>query len=494
MTSKIGDIIQSGESIPDDVTALRDNDGDDWYRAPRADYPWGQTPGRGGYTALGLAQWYPLAVTAVREPEPDPSSEPGRTDCYMMATNAIHKLGDISRDVPSLAIIYGEEGDDLIGEWVTGIGYVNVRFPKATTRELTAEERAEYNGKLIDTAGAVRPIVISEPEPQQVDTSTLLDLVRQYGDKREHALEMLQLADREELARKFAQEADALFDRIAALLPQQPVQARSGHELLWQHGCEQVRIDINQPGPFGCGTLGCTGPWRPLLVGGDPRPDRPAIVQAWKVALAERDEARAEAADYAERLKAVNRSWTETARQRDEYRAEVERLRVEHRNGDGCSHFDRLLSVLDAENLRQALAEIERLKAAQPDPLVLSLPEVPRKDVTLVGAGGARFVPVGGASWQAKVEGGRSFGLGELIDLAGPLTVEMAPPREPRTWPKLDGAPDDLKAVKGASGLVYPRDPSGLDIFGPSRMSLSTLQRTDGPLTEVFDDEPGGTA
>lgn len=96
--------------------------------------------------------------------EPDPSSEPVGADRYMMATQAVHKLGDISRDEPSLAIIYGEDGDDLIGEWVTGVGYVNVRFPKATTRELTAEERSEYNGKLIDTAGAVQPIVISEPE------------------------------------------------------------------------------------------------------------------------------------------------------------------------------------------------------------------------------------------------------------------------------------------------------------------------------------------
>jgi len=70
-------------------------------------------------------------------------------DRYLMATTATHVLGDISRDEPHLALIYGEDGDDWIGEWVTGIGYINVRFPKATTRELTAEEVALYDGRVV---------------------------------------------------------------------------------------------------------------------------------------------------------------------------------------------------------------------------------------------------------------------------------------------------------------------------------------------------------
>lgn len=75
------------------------------------------------------------------------------TGRYMMATKAIHKLGDISRDLPDLAWITGEEGDDYIGVWVEGLGYFNVRFPKSTTRELTAEERERYDGAELELNG-----------------------------------------------------------------------------------------------------------------------------------------------------------------------------------------------------------------------------------------------------------------------------------------------------------------------------------------------------
>jgi hypothetical protein len=71
----------------------------------------------------------------------------------MMATTAIHKLGDISRDEPDLAYITGEDGDDWIGNWVTGYGYIHVRFPKSSTRELTAAERGLYDEKTLTLAG-----------------------------------------------------------------------------------------------------------------------------------------------------------------------------------------------------------------------------------------------------------------------------------------------------------------------------------------------------
>lgn len=90
---------------------------------------------------------------------------PGRVaavaDRYMMATAAMHPVGDISRDQPSLAIIYGEEREDWIGEWATGIGFINVHFPKATTRELTDDEKAYYGSRFIEVAGRVRPIDIA---------------------------------------------------------------------------------------------------------------------------------------------------------------------------------------------------------------------------------------------------------------------------------------------------------------------------------------------
>lgn len=75
------------------------------------------------------------------------------TDRYMMATTAHHDLGDVSRDRPDLAVIYGETETDWIGQWAAGFGLVNVRFPKATTRGLTEAEKAHYRTKVLVTSG-----------------------------------------------------------------------------------------------------------------------------------------------------------------------------------------------------------------------------------------------------------------------------------------------------------------------------------------------------
>lgn len=64
---------------------------------------------------------------------------------YMMATKATHKLGDISSDEPDLCFIGEETDEHYIGNWVTGFGFINVHFPKATTRELTSEEVKHFN-------------------------------------------------------------------------------------------------------------------------------------------------------------------------------------------------------------------------------------------------------------------------------------------------------------------------------------------------------------
>jgi hypothetical protein len=64
----------------------------------------------------------------------------------MMATEAFDKLGNISRDNPDVCVIFEEDEGNYYGNWVTGFGFTNVRFPKATTRELTAEEKDRYDG------------------------------------------------------------------------------------------------------------------------------------------------------------------------------------------------------------------------------------------------------------------------------------------------------------------------------------------------------------
>lgn len=72
---------------------------------------------------------------------------------YMMATKAIHQLGDISSDEPDLCYIEAEDGENYIGRWATGFGFVGVRFPKSTTRELTEEEREMYQKRRIVMSG-----------------------------------------------------------------------------------------------------------------------------------------------------------------------------------------------------------------------------------------------------------------------------------------------------------------------------------------------------
>lgn len=79
---------------------------------------------------------------------------------HMMATVAIHALGDISRTKPDIALIQDEDNDCWVGEWVSGLGFINVLFPKATTHELTEEQREYYRACRVYRNGILIPIVI----------------------------------------------------------------------------------------------------------------------------------------------------------------------------------------------------------------------------------------------------------------------------------------------------------------------------------------------
>jgi hypothetical protein len=68
---------------------------------------------------------------------------------FAIATKAIHMLGDISRDEPDLCRIYDADEDNYYGMWETGFGFVDVQFPKETTRQLTKEEVEHYTGTSI---------------------------------------------------------------------------------------------------------------------------------------------------------------------------------------------------------------------------------------------------------------------------------------------------------------------------------------------------------
>jgi hypothetical protein len=84
---------------------------------------------------------------------------------YMMATTAIHMLGDISSDAPDLCSVHAETDTDYIGSWVCGLGFFNVKFPKATTRPLTPAERDYWNGRYVGIEGSWSvPIKIKDSE------------------------------------------------------------------------------------------------------------------------------------------------------------------------------------------------------------------------------------------------------------------------------------------------------------------------------------------
>ncbi|MDP3999665.1 MAG: hypothetical protein Q8P76_03690 [bacterium] len=77
-----------------------------------------------------------------------------------MATRAMHKMGDISRKDPDLCLVFGEDGENWVGNWSSGMGFMYVRFPKHTTRQLTPEEKKQYGF-------SVRPAVIVLPKDEE---------------------------------------------------------------------------------------------------------------------------------------------------------------------------------------------------------------------------------------------------------------------------------------------------------------------------------------
>ena len=72
---------------------------------------------------------------------------------HLMATEAYHLMGDISRTEADLCIVAKETDEYYVGNWVTGFGFIDVLFPKETTRELTKEEVNEFEQKTIAING-----------------------------------------------------------------------------------------------------------------------------------------------------------------------------------------------------------------------------------------------------------------------------------------------------------------------------------------------------
>lgn len=66
---------------------------------------------------------------------------------------AIHKLGDIGREVDDLIRIHSENNEYYIGNFEEGFGFIDVKFKKEDCRPLTKEEREDLNGKWYTISG-----------------------------------------------------------------------------------------------------------------------------------------------------------------------------------------------------------------------------------------------------------------------------------------------------------------------------------------------------
>jgi hypothetical protein len=467
--AKVGDVIQPGESIPEDVTAFTDKDGDGpfdrisagWWNCDR-DNPAGCVR----HTDAELLEYAPLTVTAVREPE---QAYAGGMECPVCGSAKPHNSHE-----PVDVVHYRIPGD-------------------ASARTLCGEDIWEESTSVTERAGssncgACRAAADEEPTPcpshgahphwndatcldcpicrPPADASVLLDLVRQHGDaQRKVGYEEGRNFDYGISLGKAAE----VFDRIAALVPQHPVQARDEAGLpLFIHACGHVSPDSTPGVAEGehhrfppCRT---PGPWRPLLVGGDPAP---------KIGI-----------------------------DRHEPHADGPREPTWQEVGD---HF--LMEALGVQKLDEVMPAIERLKAAAPQqdgPIVLTLPA---GVVALVGVkSGLRYVQRGPFIWEPDEADSELYGLQQVLAREGKVAVEMAPPREPRIWKQLRAAPADIAkklevrqsdgtqfvvALRGdgrwASTIAFP-NPENAE---PHETFAWSELLGEGDVTEVLD-EPGG--
>lgn len=66
-------------------------------------------------------------------------------DVFMMATEAHHGKHNLSRTSPGLCRVYSEDDKNYYGQWVEISMFIDVRFPKASTRGLNKWERRLFS-------------------------------------------------------------------------------------------------------------------------------------------------------------------------------------------------------------------------------------------------------------------------------------------------------------------------------------------------------------
>lgn len=68
---------------------------------------------------------------------------------------AIHKLGDIGRDEDSYIWVKEETEDKYIGQFVEGLGFMDVQFNKSDVRSCTKEEIDKINHTYYSVNGKI---------------------------------------------------------------------------------------------------------------------------------------------------------------------------------------------------------------------------------------------------------------------------------------------------------------------------------------------------
>ena len=59
---------------------------------------------------------------------------------------AIHKLGDIGREEDDFIRVHREEGENFIGAFEEGFGFIDVKFRKENCRPINEDEYNRLNG------------------------------------------------------------------------------------------------------------------------------------------------------------------------------------------------------------------------------------------------------------------------------------------------------------------------------------------------------------
>lgn len=389
----------------------------------------------------------------------------------------------------------------------------------APARDALTTAGVEGRTRLADRIAVLvghRDEALAEVERLKAEVRTETEISDEYADwasKLAHAaVERLDVPITEEAHTELWEAAlDALRAPAPVAAPGRTERAlgEEGGLPLWHHDCGHVAEASIVPTVSGCCVDGIEGAgvWRPLLVATESAAADPAVpgmqlVREYgdeMVHYGETGEQRyAESASLlldriARHLGDEERSSMQVLKERDENAEWADRLALavaEYLGVDVGEHSN--------ANLPWQAALIALEDAAAPDPLVLRLPEGMRQAVALQGAG--RWVRSERVPHKWVQDGAESPRLirclCEVLLEQEPegVRVELAPPREPRTWPKLgdDDSRDELPARIEVAGASYRRagDFSYLHEATGGLWDWWSL-RGRGDVTEVFDDEAG---